>query len=109
LQYPWQGKVWMNPPYGDQVGVFVKRFVEQYQMGNISEGIILVKAATDTAWFRVLFDYPICFIYGRVKFYTGTGEGIATFPSVCIYLGPDTARFCREFASIGKVMEGCHA
>jgi phage N-6-adenine-methyltransferase len=106
LSLPWNGRVWMNPPYGELAGKFVHRFVSEYQAGNIDAGIILVKAATDTAWFRPLFEYPICFIHGRVKFYTSETEGIATFPSVCIYLGEDDARFCGVFSAIGRVMKG---
>jgi phage N-6-adenine-methyltransferase len=106
LSLPWNGRVWMNPPYGELAGKFVHRFVSEYQAGNIDAGIILVKAATDTAWFRPLFEYPICFIHGRVKFYTSETEGIATFPSVCIYLGEDEARFCDVFSTIGRVMKG---
>lgn len=46
LSRPWQGRVWMNPPYGPSTDVWLERFVEH---GN---GIALVFARTDTEWFH---------------------------------------------------------
>lgn len=66
---------------------------------------MLIKAATDTQWFQPLFNYPICFIRGRVRFYTKEGKGAATatFPSVIVYLGNNPDGFASAFSEIGAV------
>jgi len=105
LSCPWYGRVWLNPPYGDAVGRFVDMLCAQFGQGSVSEAVLLVKAATDTDWFEPLFQYPICFIHGRVRFYNQVGIGIATFPSVVVYLGHHRDRFMSIFAQIGTVVE----
>ena len=45
LQLPWFGRVWLNPPYGQQTGLWLERL---NQHGN---GIALVFARTETAMF----------------------------------------------------------
>lgn len=64
LDQDWFGRVWMNPPYGRDVGKWVEKFVEH---GN---GITLLFARTDTQWFQKYGPYFewIIFIAGRVKF-----------------------------------------
>ena len=64
LSQPWEGRVWMNPPYGREVDPWLKRFVEH---GN---GIALVFARTDTEWFHrhALAIDAWCFIRGRLTF-----------------------------------------
>lgn len=101
LTQDWSGKVYMNPPYGRVIADWVARMVEDYQTGMIDESILLVPSRTDTAWFRLLRDYPHCFIWGRLKFSeNGTP---APFPSMAVYLGKDTNKFYDAFRDIGDV------
>lgn len=102
LIQPWQGKVYMNPPYGDEIGPWVNRLVQAYQTEEIREGIALLPGRTDTAWFQPLFAYPICFVRGRLKF--SGAENSATFPSVIVYLGIDIPVFQDFFRDIGPIM-----
>jgi len=65
----WQGSVWCNPPYGK----FTPKWLEK--MHHHRNGIALVFARTDCAWFH---DYcakadAILFIQKRVKFVDGLG------------------------------------
>jgi phage N-6-adenine-methyltransferase len=110
LSREWHGRIWLNPPYGDEASKFVAKAIQEYEQGRVTEGLLLLKAATDTAWFRPLFTYPICFVYGRISFITGgSGEATtATFPSVLVYLGPRQDAFSEAFSTIGAVMEQCH-
>lgn len=64
LTAAWEGKVWMNPPYGQDTPAWMQRL---QQHGN---GIALVFARTDTKWFHdyVVHADAICFIKGRVQF-----------------------------------------
>jgi DNA-binding transcriptional LysR family regulator len=93
--------VWLNPPYGDQIGQWTRHLVEEYEAGNVDAALALLPARPDTQWFRPLFDYPRCWVFGRLHF-TGAQES-APFPSVVVYLGPDVARFRAVFGTIGYV------
>ncbi|MEL7447738.1 MAG: DNA N-6-adenine-methyltransferase [Pseudomonadota bacterium] len=72
LLAPWQGRVWMNPPFGTANGVheWLHRF---YQHGN---GIGIIRADTPTSWWH---DYvsqsPVIVLpRGRVR-YINNNEG----------------------------------
>jgi DNA N-6-adenine-methyltransferase Dam len=70
LELPWEGLVWMNPPYGANTGKWMKKFIEH---GN---GIALVFSRTDTNWFH---EYAVkadalCFIRHRIRFLRPDGE-----------------------------------
>lgn len=75
LKQDWAGKTcWMNPPYGREIGAFMKKAWEESQNG--ATVVCLVPARTDTAWWH---DYAmkgeIEFVRGRLKFIN------RTFPS----------------------------
>lgn len=107
LSHDWYGNVWCNPPYGDETAKFVAKAIAERD--NYQHCLLLLKAATDTTWFRPLFAYPMCFVYGRVHFYTAADVySPATFPSVVVYIGHDKTRFHHVFSSIGAIMEVIH-
>lgn len=58
---------WMNPPYGRQIGAWMKKAYEESQKGVTV--VCLVPARTDTAWWH---DYAmrgsVRFVRGRLKF-----------------------------------------
>lgn len=97
----WHGKVYMNPPYGDEIGAWVERMIKAYQTGEVYEAIALLPARTDTAWFQPLFDYTICFVRGRLKF--SGSENSAPFPSAVVYLGADVESFTDWFSDTGRI------
>jgi DNA N-6-adenine-methyltransferase Dam len=103
LAWPWHGRVYMNPPYGDEIGQWTARLIEAYEAGEIDEAIALLPARTDTAWFRPLMKHRCCFVHGRLKF--SGSENSAPFPSVVVYLGPDLENFIEFFGDIGTIME----
>ena len=86
LSKSWDGeRVFMNPPYGREIGKWVKKASEQ--IGGIV--VCLVPARTDTRWWH---DYVvggganICYLKGRLKF--GNQKNSAPFPSaVVIFYG----------------------
>ena len=94
-------KVYMNPPYGAEIGPWIERLCAAYETGEITEAIALVPARVDTAWFQPLFAYALCFVRGRLKF-VGAADS-APFPSVVVYLGPDAWLFRDVFGAIGRV------
>lgn len=101
LTRPWIGRVYMNPPYGRVIATWVRKFILNYKLGITTEGIILVPARTDTAWFRLLRDFPVCFIKGRLRF-SGM-DNSAPFPSAVFYAGPRIGEFANIFGEIGDI------
>lgn len=67
LKLPWFGRVWMNPPYGPDTGMWVKRMA---QHGN---GIALVFSRTDAGWCQEAMKSAtaMLFVAGRVEFVPG--------------------------------------
>jgi len=101
LAQTWTGRVYMNPPYGQEIGAWVRKLHEAYQTRSVCEAIALLPARTDTKWFRVLRQYPKCFVSGRLKF--GEAKDSAPFPSVVVYLGNRLDRFVAAFSPLGDV------
>ncbi len=79
------GAVWCNPPYGRQIGEWVKRaYWQSVEFGSTI--VMLLPARTDTRWFH---DYiynkdgvQIRFLKGRLKF--GESKKSAPFPSMVV-------------------------
>lgn len=101
LAQVWTGRVYMNPPYGREIGSWVRKLHDAYQSGSVCEAVALLPARTDTQWFRVLRPYPKCFVTGRLKF--GEARNSAPFPSVVVYLGNRLSQFTAAFAALGDV------
>lgn len=89
LEQPWFGFVWCNPPYGKET----KKWLQKMEQHN--RGIALVFARTDTiAWHNYIFKTAtaICFIQGRLTFYTVEGikgKDTAGAPSALIGYGEE--------------------
>jgi len=101
LRQLWGGRVYMNPPYGREIGDWVEHLCKQYELGEVDEAIALVPARTDTKWFRRFRAYPRCFVWGRLRF-SGHETG-APFPSMVVYLGRYWRKFLAAFSDIGDV------
>jgi len=86
LMQEWAGRVWLNPPYGTDTGVWLARLAKH------GDGIALVFARTDTAWF---FEYiwalaqAVFFFRGRLAFCHVNGEASdsAGAPNVLVAYG----------------------
>ena len=104
LSQPWHGTVYMNPPYGRGIDQWVQKLRDEFYMGNVVAAVALVPARTDTRWFRILRDFPVCFLDGRLRFHNGDDSGdAAPFPSCAFYLGDQDVLFNEVFAPVGDV------
>ena len=81
------GAVFCNPPYGRQIGEWVKKAYTEATRGGY-DVVLLIPARTDTAYFH---DYiyrkaEIRFIRGRLKFTDeeGNAKQSAPFPSMLV-------------------------
>lgn len=84
LNQEWKGICWMNPPYGREIGKWVKKAYVSSLNGAII--VCLLPARTDTRWWH---DYcmhgEIRFVKGRLKF--GNSKNSAPFPSAVVIFG----------------------
>lgn len=105
LTKPWHGRVWMNPPYSaDLVLKFAEKFVSEYNDGNVTEGIVLVNNATETAWFVSLVNVAtaVCFPRGRIRYQSQTRESLAPLQGQAfLYFGENGDKFLQVFSEIG--------
>jgi len=102
LSQSWKGHIcWMNPPYGREIGKWVKKAYEESQRG--ATVVCLLPARTDTRWFH---DYiygkaEIRFLRGRIKFVGA--ENSAPFPSmIVIYRGNCPLAACLDEETIAE-------
>lgn len=51
LRQEWSGICWMNPPYGRQISLWVRKAYESAR-DNMATVVCLLPARTDTAWFH---------------------------------------------------------
>ena len=67
LKKPWSGRVWLNPPYGPETGMWVRRMVEH------KNGIALVFSRTDASWCQEAMRSAtaMLFMAGRIEFVPG--------------------------------------
>jgi len=94
LTQPWEGRVWLNPPYGPHTAAWLRRLAAH------GHGIGLVFARTDTAWFHdtIVAASAVCFVRGRLNFVppeqrrasNGTTSN-AGAPSLLVAYGDDCA------------------
>lgn len=80
LAQTWDGTVWMNPPYGREIGRWVRKAYEASLTG--ATVVCLVPARTDTSWWHTycMKANEVRFIRGRVRF-IGEADNAAPFPS----------------------------
>jgi phage N-6-adenine-methyltransferase len=88
MNWAWADPVYMNPPYGREIGKWVKKAYETSLQG--ATVVCLLPARTDTAWWH---DYcakgEVRFVRGRLKF--GGSKNRAPFPSVVVIFRPPAA------------------
>ena len=108
LAQPWQGRVWMNPPYAHLlVDQFCERLAAHVSTGTVTEAVVLVNNATETRWFARLAAVAsaICFPLGRVRFWSPGKDTAAPLQGqAVVYVGGNVTPFLREFGAFGLVV-----
>jgi phage N-6-adenine-methyltransferase len=89
----WTGRCWMNPPYGREIGKWMKKAYETALNGSLVA--CLVPARTDTKWWH---DYAshghVWLVPGRLKF--GDSINSAPFPSALVVFRPSVLNYGRN-------------
>jgi hypothetical protein len=102
LSMDWEGRVWCNPPYGDQAGKWLKRLADH---GN---GVALIFARTET---KMFFEHiwrradALLFIEGRLHFHHVNGtraKGNSGAPSVLVAYGKFNAERLANSSICGR-------
>jgi len=105
LAQPWDGRVWMNPPYGTRAEPFLAKLAEH------GDGVALLFARTETAMFhKHVWDKAdaLLFLKGRLYFHMPDGtraSGNAGGPSVLIAYGCENALALRDCGLDGAFVE----
>ena len=109
LSLPWEGRIWLNPPYGRQTRIWLEK------LANHGNGIALIFARTETemfveqVWKRATALY---FLWGRLHFHHVDGtraKGNSGAPSVLVAYGSGNA-YCLDNCGLpGRyVSQSCH-
>jgi hypothetical protein len=109
LTKPWEGRVWLNPPYAQPlIGQFVEKLVGEFAAGRVTQAIMLTHNYTDTAWFHLAAATAslICFTKGRIRFVNAEGEPCSpTQGQALFYYGTDGGEeFRKAYSAFGLVM-----
>lgn len=92
LAQPWEGRVWLNPPYGREARKWIGKLADH---GN---GIALVFVRSDARWGQEAMNRAraVCFIAGRLSFVDGSGVDRkghnAANGSMLLAYGPECAK-----------------
>ena len=102
LVCPWVGRVWLNPPYGSQIGDWMARIADH------NRGTALVFARTETSWFVESVwgkASALLFLHGRLFFHYPDGRKAAANaggPSVLVAYGESDAEILRTCSLRGS-------
>lgn len=83
LSRAWQGRCWMNPPYGREVARWMLKAAQEASVGCATV-VALLPVRTDTAWWQnyVMQANEIVYLKGRVTFEGAVHS--APFPSAVV-------------------------
>ena len=85
LAQEWKGNVWMNPPYGREIGDWMRKANIDAEKG--ATVVCLVPSRTDTKWWHdSVIQHEVRFVKGRLKF--GDAVNSAPFPSAVVVIRP---------------------
>lgn len=90
LKQDWSGKrAFINPPYGKEVSLWVKKAYDEVLFGDCDLAVLLIAARTDTKYFHeyIYHKAEIRFLKGRIKF--GGAKNAAPFPSMIVIYRKD--------------------
>jgi phage N-6-adenine-methyltransferase len=98
LAAAWRGRVFVNPPYGRQLGRWIEKCAAEAAAGALVVG--LVPARTCTRWWHdhVAGAADVFMLRGRLRF--GDGEQAAPFPSAVVVWGGEQETMRRLGAAL---------
>ena len=87
LSAAWGKSTFVNPPYGREIGKWLRKGFEEWQSGNTV--VFLIPSRTDTKWWHeyCMKATEIRYVRGRLKF--GGSKCGAPFPSAIVIFKKD--------------------
>lgn len=106
LRRDWRGRMWLNPPYGSQMSLWMEKAVLAHESGAVAQAVLLVRPAPGSAWYQMLSArFPSCITHRRIRFIDKDGQEQASpvHGNVFFYLGERVEQFREVFREIGVV------
>lgn len=110
LSRPWEGRVFVNPPFGAEgghslSGAFFQKAEREYQQGTATEILLVLKAAIGYAWFKPILQWPHAWLHARIAFLPHGQQARVQNPhgSIVVYLGPHVKHFCQVFSAVASI------
>ena len=100
LSHPWFGRVWLYPPASGKAGKWTKKAIAEYESGNLTEAIVLVKSSPNSKWFQKLIQFfPACFPNEQIRFLGDQGHPLPKpqSGSAFFYLGAEPGALQASF------------
>lgn len=118
LSVEWHANtLFVNPPYGfdenhrSNTKKWTEYLFDQWAKGNIGEAVLLTYAHPSRQWFYPFWNFPIAFLYKRIKFNRSDGSQ-GTSPPHCnaiTYLpdgtDPTFSTFYEAWNEIGHIVD----
>jgi len=118
LSKPWEGRTFLNPPYGktgtkSNQEIWSSKLAGFYEIGQVPSAILLTKSVPGYKWWNNLFEsrfFPVCFCRERIRFLkldengNVVVEGQAKAGSNFWYFGEDVDKFEMVFSMFGRVV-----
>ncbi len=103
LKQPWVGRVFMNPPYGEQCKFWMRKMVQH------GDGVALVFARVETQWFHETVwnaADAVFFFDRRISFYrpNGTKGSGSSAPSCLVAYGQENVESLCQSGLKGKLI-----
>ncbi len=106
LSNPWFGRVWLHPPSDGKTAKWTSKLLDEYESGQVTEAILLVRPSAGSKWFQKLTKlFPVCFPDERLKFLDDQGkpQSQPKYGNAIFYLGINCQQFGQVFRMIGSV------
>lgn len=108
LTREWVAKtVFLNPPYGRQVGEFIKHLIFSLEMKTVNEAILLINSNTSTGYWQYAYQHcsAVSFPNHRIAFIDVDGkiQKSPRYSNTIFYFGEHHFTFLRFFKTLGVV------
>lgn len=109
---PWEGNVWLNPPYGrgeSSARQWIGRLLAELEGGAVRQAITCLNIDSSSAeWFAPIWSHAAahCTSRGRLNFVNpGRPSSSPTKGTILSYFGPRLDEFRTEFSRVGHVYQ----
>ena len=81
LNKDWFSNVWLNPPFSLSK-LAIPKLINSYELGDITQAVLLVKSDVSTQKYKLLYPYPFCELNSRVKFKPNNVDSLELFIAI---------------------------